>query len=165
MTSSTLASLADLSNLTSSQKTALINTIAKEMAMTMLTISKELQHGNLQAENTQPIYSFIRTIQNHEVAARHKLERKLERYERQARESRAERRWILREFEKMKRRIEVFRRRWTERMRARLQQLVQDEIMESQMLEQDSESGSNSRSGENSGSGDGVANHGDGSSQ
>ncbi|KAL4867898.1 hypothetical protein BDV12DRAFT_109569 [Aspergillus spectabilis] len=116
MNPSTLQALTTLATLTSSQKRALVDRIAQEMASTMLTISRELHRGTLQAEHTEPIYAFIRTIQHHELATRRKLERKLDRCERREREWRAERRWIRREFVGIRRRMEVLRRGWNERV-------------------------------------------------
>ncbi|KAL4736050.1 hypothetical protein BDV11DRAFT_22230 [Aspergillus similis] len=98
--------------LSSDQKTDLIDFIAKRMITIMVTISREIDRGNLDADNTAPIHNFIRTIQRHERAQLRKLERRVARYQRRARLWRAERRRIRREFAEM---VRVLHEAWMEK--------------------------------------------------
>ncbi|KAL4998419.1 hypothetical protein BDV10DRAFT_167010 [Aspergillus recurvatus] len=108
----TKSALCQIPYLSSSQKTDLIDSIAKKMITTMITISQEIDRGNLDADNTAPIHSFIRTIQRHERAQQRKLERKVARYQRRARLWRAERRRIRCEFAEM---VRVLHEAWMEK--------------------------------------------------
>ncbi|KAL4779699.1 hypothetical protein BJX76DRAFT_361534 [Aspergillus varians] len=103
----TTSTLQNLSTLSSDQRTALIDSIARKMTVTMLTISQEIQRGNLDLDNTAPMHNFIRTIQRHERALLRKLERKAARYQHRARFRRAERRRIRRQFAEIARRMEA----------------------------------------------------------
>ncbi|RDW65795.1 uncharacterized protein DSM5745_09534 [Aspergillus mulundensis] len=98
MTPFTISALRNLPSLTSDQRTALIDSIAKKMTTTMITVSQEIENGNLDADNTAPMHKFIRVILRHDRAHQRKLERKVERYQRRARLWRAERRRIQSEF-------------------------------------------------------------------
>ncbi|KAL4989629.1 hypothetical protein BDW68DRAFT_156257 [Aspergillus falconensis] len=98
MNSFTKSALRQIRYLSSNQKTDLIDSIAKKMITTMITISQEIERGNLDADNTAPIHNFIRTIQRHERAQQRKLERKVARYQRRARIWRAERQRVRCEF-------------------------------------------------------------------
>ncbi|KAL4776610.1 hypothetical protein BDW60DRAFT_203636 [Aspergillus nidulans var. acristatus] len=98
--------------LSSDQKTDLIDSIAKKMITIMIIISREIDRGNLDADNTAPIHNFIRTIQRHERAQLRKLERRVARYQRRARLWRAERRRIRREFAEM---VRVLHEAWMEK--------------------------------------------------
>ncbi|KAL4973615.1 hypothetical protein BDW66DRAFT_100894 [Aspergillus desertorum] len=97
----TISALRHIPYLSSDQKTDLIDSIAKKMTTTMITISQEIDRGNLDADNTAPLHNFIRTIQRHERTQQRKLERKVARYQRRARLWRAERRRIRCEFAEM----------------------------------------------------------------
>ncbi|KAL6232182.1 hypothetical protein BDW75DRAFT_25315 [Aspergillus navahoensis] len=112
MNTFTKSALRRIPYLSSDQKTKLIDSIAKKMITTMITISQEIERGNLDADNTAPIHNFIRTIQRHERAQQRKLERKVARYQRRARLWRAERRRIRCEFAKM---VRVLREAWMEK--------------------------------------------------
>ncbi|KAL3430096.1 hypothetical protein BDV09DRAFT_202403 [Aspergillus tetrazonus] len=98
--------------LSSDQKTDLIDSIAKKMITIMIIISREIEHGNLDADNTAPIHNFIRTIQRHERAQLRKLERRVARYQRRARRWRAERRRIQSETAEM---VRVLHEAWMEK--------------------------------------------------
>ncbi|KAL3459385.1 hypothetical protein BJX64DRAFT_291357 [Aspergillus heterothallicus] len=158
---STASALATLPCLSSEQKTALMGEIAHEMANTIITISREIQRGTLDANHTAPFYTFIRTFQQVHAAQQRKLERKLARYRGRASKWRAERRWIRREFAEMTRVMEVLQQRWKARVdamerRRRLSGLslqmrrARLEQGEEEKLEQGS---SSTRSGSGSGSG------------
>ncbi|KAL2824071.1 hypothetical protein BJY01DRAFT_256536 [Aspergillus pseudoustus] len=112
----TASPLATLPSLSSAQKTSLMGTIAHEMTSTIITISREIRRGNLDANHTTPLHMFIRTIQQVEVSQQRKLERKLVRYQRRARKWRAERRWVRREFAEMVRGMGTLQRRWKVRV-------------------------------------------------
>ncbi|OJJ59689.1 hypothetical protein ASPSYDRAFT_103874, partial [Aspergillus sydowii CBS 593.65] len=99
----TLSAIRNLSTLTSDQKTAVVEAIAKNMTTAMIRISKEINRGTLDPDNTAPMHNFIRTIQRHERAQLGKLERKIARYKCRAREWRAERRRIRNKIAEMKR--------------------------------------------------------------
>ncbi|KAL4816654.1 hypothetical protein BDW67DRAFT_41513 [Aspergillus spinulosporus] len=98
--------------LSSDQKTDLIDSIAKKMITIMITISNEIDRGNLDADNTAPIHNFILTIQRHERVQLRKLERRVARYQRRARLWRAERRRIQGEIEEM---VRVLHEAWMEK--------------------------------------------------
>ncbi|KAL2812469.1 hypothetical protein BJX63DRAFT_432554 [Aspergillus granulosus] len=121
MNPSTRPALAALSSLPSAQKTALMGQIAHEITSTIITISREIQRGTLDANHTAPFHTFIRTVQQVEAAQQRKLERKLARYQRRARRWRAERRWIRGEFAEIVRGMERLQRQW----KARIEQLEQ----------------------------------------
>ncbi|KAL2869792.1 uncharacterized protein BJX67DRAFT_378846 [Aspergillus lucknowensis] len=116
MNKSPTSALQTISCLSSREKTALMDAIAREMTTTIIAISKEIQRGTLDADNTAPFDRFIRTIAQNEMVQQRKLERKLSRYQRRARKWRAERRWIRREFAEMVRRMEQLQRRWKTRV-------------------------------------------------
>ncbi|CBF81907.1 predicted protein [Aspergillus nidulans FGSC A4] len=98
--------------LSSDQKTDLIDSIAKKMISTMIIISREIDRGNLDADNTTPIHNFIRTILRHERAQLRKLERRVARYQRRARRWRAERRRIQHEIAEI---VRVLHEAWMEK--------------------------------------------------
>lgn len=98
--------------LSSDQKTDLVDSIAKKMITIMIIISREIEHGNLDADNTAPIHNFIRIIQRHERAQLRKLERRVARYQRRARRWRAERRRIQSEIAEM---VRVLDEAWMEK--------------------------------------------------
>ncbi|KAL3444662.1 hypothetical protein BJX65DRAFT_283053 [Aspergillus insuetus] len=116
MDHSTISALATISSLPDVSKTSLMRTIASEMTSTIITISREIQRGTLDGDQTAPMHTFIHTIQKASAAQQRKLERKLARYQRRARKWRGERRWIRGEFAEMVRLMEVLQRRWKARI-------------------------------------------------
>ncbi|KAJ0425078.1 hypothetical protein BJY00DRAFT_308414 [Aspergillus carlsbadensis] len=116
MNPSTKSTLATISSLPPASKTSLMRTIASEMTTTIITISREIQRGTLDGDQTAPMHGFIRTIQQANAAQQRKLERKLARHGRRARKWRAERRWIRSEFAEMVRLMKTLQRRWEARV-------------------------------------------------
>jgi hypothetical protein len=106
----------DLRHLSSEEKTARIQAIAKEITATFIALSSQKADGILSAEHVAPIHDIIRTITQTNGQQREDLERKISRYRRYTVQSRKEKRWMRRQFLVLMHRSEMVQRRWRERV-------------------------------------------------
>ncbi|KAL5355079.1 Isocitrate/isopropylmalate dehydrogenase-domain-containing protein [Aspergillus floccosus] len=114
------ASLEDLRNLSSEEKTARIQSIANEITATFIALSNQKADGVLGAEHVAPIHDIIHTITQTNGQQREELERKIRRYQRYATQSQKEKLWMRRQFLVLMHRSEMVQRQWRERV-SRLQ--------------------------------------------
>ncbi|KAL3472167.1 hypothetical protein BJX99DRAFT_262581 [Aspergillus californicus] len=114
-------SLQDIASLTSSEKTALMHSVAQQMSNTFVAISEAIQRHLLTPENTAPLHGVIETVNGHGENRIRKLERSLVRYRRRAKGAkrwRAERRAILEDIEGLVRQIKELQQAWKKRVEA-----------------------------------------------
>lgn len=112
----TMSASLDLRHLSSEEKTARIQAIAKEITATFIALSSQKADGILSAEHVAPIHDIIRTITQTNGQQREDLERKISRYRRYAVQSRKEKLWMRRQFLVLMHRSEMVQRRWRERV-------------------------------------------------
>lgn len=108
--------LTHITSLPSSQKTALISSIANDMKATFIYIAKQSEAGNLDSQNTAPLDNVVATIRDTAVSERRMLEKKLEKAERRVRKLKREQKWMHNEVVEVLKRVEVVSGKWKEKV-------------------------------------------------
>lgn len=121
--------LTNIASLPSSQKTALISSIANDMKATFIYIAKQSEVGNLDSHNTAPLDNVVAIIRDTAVSERRLVEKRLEKAERRVRNLKREQKWMQEEVGKIVKSVDVVSRKWkekVERLRGRVEGLQRE---------------------------------------